>query len=116
MHPSKRAQFRLNLGSRLRANDPSAESAFAPNVTNITAYFPVSFLFAKRMTPIILRASGIERELANTADQRVFRWFGQKLYEIVRGKNFALNCLSWKFIEMIMITNEVIAENLVVVR
>ena len=40
----------------------------------------------------------------------------QQLYEIVRGKNFALNCLSWKFAEMIMITNEVIPENLVVVR
>ena len=40
----------------------------------------------------------------------------QQLYEIVRGKNFALNCLSWKFTEMIMITNEVIPEILVVVR
>ena len=40
----------------------------------------------------------------------------QQLYEIVRGKNFALNCLSWKFREMIMITNEVVPENLVVVR
>ena len=40
----------------------------------------------------------------------------QQLYEIVRGKNFALNCLSWKFTEMIMITNEFIPENLVVVR
>ena len=40
----------------------------------------------------------------------------QQLYEIVRGKNFALNCLSWKFTEMIIITNEVIPENLVVVR
>ena len=37
----------------------------------------------------------------------------QQLYEIVRGKNFALNCLSWKLTEMIMITNEVIPENLV---
>ena len=40
----------------------------------------------------------------------------QQLYEIVRGKNFALNCLSSKFTEMIMITNEVIPEKLVVVR
>ena len=40
----------------------------------------------------------------------------QQLHEIVRGNNFALNCLSWKFTEMIMITNEVIPENLVVVR
>ena len=40
----------------------------------------------------------------------------QQLYEIVRGKNFALNCLSRKFTEMIMIINEVIPENLVVVR
>ena len=40
----------------------------------------------------------------------------QQLYEIVRGKNFALNCLSTKFTEMIMITNEVIPENLVIVR
>ena len=40
----------------------------------------------------------------------------QQLYEIVRGKNFALNCLSTKFTEMIMITNEVIPENLDVVR
>ena len=40
----------------------------------------------------------------------------KQLYEIARGKNFALNCLSWKFTEMIMITNEVIPENLVVVR
>ena len=40
----------------------------------------------------------------------------QQLFEIVRGKNFTLNCLSWKFTEMIMITNEVIPENLVVVR
>ena len=40
----------------------------------------------------------------------------QQLYEIVRGKNFALNYLSWKFTEMIMITIEVIPENLVVVR
>ena len=40
----------------------------------------------------------------------------QQLYEIVRGKNFVLNCLSWKFTEMIMITNEVISENLVVVK
>ena len=39
----------------------------------------------------------------------------QQLYEIVRGKNFALNCLSWKFTEMIMIANKVIPENLVVV-
>ena len=39
----------------------------------------------------------------------------QQLYEIARGKNFALNCLSWKFTEMIMITNEVIPESLVVV-
>ena len=40
----------------------------------------------------------------------------QQLFEIVRGKNCALNCLSWKFTEMIVITNEVIPENLVVVR
>ena len=40
----------------------------------------------------------------------------QQLYEIVRGKNFAINCLSWKFTEMIMITNEVIPENFVVMR
>ena len=40
----------------------------------------------------------------------------QQLYEIVRGQNFALNCLSWKYTEMMMITNEVIPENLVVVR
>ena len=40
----------------------------------------------------------------------------QQLYEIVRGKNFALNCLSWKFTEMIMVTNEAIPENLVVLR
>ena len=41
----------------------------------------------------------------------------QQLYEIVRSKNFALNCLSWKFTEMIMITNSVvIPENFVVVR
>ena len=40
----------------------------------------------------------------------------QQLYEIVRGKKFVLNCLSWKFIEMIMIINEVIPENFVVVR
>ena len=40
----------------------------------------------------------------------------QQLDEIVRGKNFSLNCLSWKLTEMIMITNEVIPENLVVVR
>ena len=40
----------------------------------------------------------------------------QQLYENVRGKNFALNCLSWKLTEMIMITNEVIPENLVLVR
>ena len=39
----------------------------------------------------------------------------QQLYEIVRGKNFALNCLSCKFTEMIMITNKVIPENLLVV-
>ena len=39
----------------------------------------------------------------------------QQLYEIVMGQNFALNCLSCKFTEMIMITNEVIPENLVVV-
>ena len=25
----------------------------------------------------------------------------QQLYEIVRGKNFALNCLSWKFTEIV---------------
>ena len=40
----------------------------------------------------------------------------QQLLEIVRDKNFALNCFSWKFTEMIMVTNEVIPENLVVVR
>ena len=40
----------------------------------------------------------------------------QQLYEIVRGKNFALNWLSWKLTEMIMITNEVIPKNLVFVR
>ena len=40
----------------------------------------------------------------------------QQLYEIVRGKNFALNCLSWKFTDMIIITNKVIPENLFVVR
>ena len=40
----------------------------------------------------------------------------QELFEIVRGKNFALNYLSWKFTEMIMITNKVILLNLVVVR
>ena len=40
----------------------------------------------------------------------------QQLSEIVRGKNFAFYCLSWKFTEMIMITNEGIPENLVVVR
>ena len=39
----------------------------------------------------------------------------KQLYEIVTGKNFPLNCLSWKFTEMIMITNEDIPENLVVV-
>ena len=51
MHPSKRAQIRLNLGSRLRANARSADRGFASNVTNNTAYFPFAFLFAKRMTP-----------------------------------------------------------------
>ena len=56
MDPSKRAQIRLNLGSRLSANARSADRATAPNVTNNTAYFPFSFLFSKRMTPII-RAS-----------------------------------------------------------
>ena len=40
----------------------------------------------------------------------------QELYEIVRGENFALNCSSRKFTEMIMIANEVIPENLVVMR
>ena len=40
----------------------------------------------------------------------------QQQNEIVRCKHFALNCLSWKFTEMITITNEVIPENLVVVR
>ena len=59
MDPSKRAQIRLNLGSRLRANARSADRAFAPSVTNNTAYFPFSFLFAKRMTPII-RASELQ--------------------------------------------------------
>ena len=44
------------------------------------------------------------------------RGIEQQLYETVRGKNFALNCLSWKFTEMIMITREVIPENLDVVR
>ena len=29
----------------------------------------------------------------------------QQLYEIVRGKHFALSCLSRKFTEMIMLTN-----------
>ena len=40
----------------------------------------------------------------------------QQLYEIIRWKDFALNYLSWKFTEMIMIANEVIPENLAVVR
>ena len=44
------------------------------------------------------------------------RGIEQQLYEILRGKNFALNCLSWKFTEMLMVTIEVIPENLVVVR
>ena len=57
MDPSKQAQIRLNLGSRLRANARSADRAFAPNETNNTAYFPFSFLFTNCMTPII-RASG----------------------------------------------------------
>ena len=39
----------------------------------------------------------------------------QQLYEIVRWKNFALNCLSWKFTVMIMIANKVIPENLALV-
>ena len=39
----------------------------------------------------------------------------QQLNEIVSGKNFALNCLSWKFTKMIMVTNEVFPENLIVV-
>ena len=58
--PSKRAQIRLNLGSRLTANARSADRAFAADVTNNTAYFPFSFLFAKRMTPII-RASAMTK-------------------------------------------------------
>ena len=44
------------------------------------------------------------------------RGIEQQLYETVRGKNFAVNCLSWKFTEMIMITHEVIPENLDIVR
>ena len=40
----------------------------------------------------------------------------QQLDEIVRGKKISLNCLSWKFREMIMIRKEVIPENLVVAR
>ena len=40
----------------------------------------------------------------------------QQLYEIIRGKNFALNSLSWKFTEMIMIANQFIPENVFVVR
>ena len=40
----------------------------------------------------------------------------QQLYEIVRGKNSALSCFSCKFTEIIMIANEVIPDNLVVVR
>ena len=39
----------------------------------------------------------------------------EQLYEIIRGKNFALTCLTRKFTEMIMITNRFIPENLVVV-
>ena len=71
MDTSKRAQIRLNLGSRLRANARSADRAFAPNVTNNTSCFPFSFLFVKRMTPII-RASGfsntttLQRRLTTT--------------------------------------------------
>ena len=53
MERSRRAQIRLNLGSRLGANARSANRAFAPNVTNYTAYFPFSYMFAKRMTPMI---------------------------------------------------------------
>ena len=58
MDPSKWAQIRLKLGSRLGANTRSADPVFAPNVTNDTSYFPVSFLFAERMTPMI-RASDV---------------------------------------------------------
>ena len=50
----------LNLCSRLRANARSADRVFAPNVTNNTADFTFSFLFAKRLKPIV-RASGVEK-------------------------------------------------------
>ena len=58
----KRAQIRLNIVSRLRANARSADHtfiAFMQNVTNNTAYFPFHFLFAKRMTPMILASGGV---------------------------------------------------------
>ena len=53
MYRCKRAQIRSNFGSRFGANAPSADRAFAPDVTDNTAYFTFSFLFAKRMTPMI---------------------------------------------------------------
>ena len=52
MDRSKRAQIRLILGAHFGANARSADLAFAPNVTNNTAYLPFSFLFAKRMSPM----------------------------------------------------------------
>ena len=45
MDPSKLAQIRLNLCSRLGANARSADRAFAPNVTNNTCRFPIFFFF-----------------------------------------------------------------------
>ena len=53
--PSKRAQIRMMLGSRLAVNARSADRAFARNVTIDTAYFQFSYLFVKRM----IRASDV---------------------------------------------------------
>ena len=55
---------------------------------------------------------GITRDIKSVSKEDIGI---EQLYEIARGKNFALNCLSRKFTEMIIITNEVIPKNLVVV-
>ena len=52
MDRSKRAQIRLNLGSRLGSNARSADRAFVPNVTMIQPIPKFSFLFTKSKIPM----------------------------------------------------------------
>ena len=78
--------------------------------------FSVQFLAAKFCSTIKIFSRGCWAPLPSQTQTKEDIGIEQQLYDIVNGKHFALNCLSWKFTEMILITNEVIPENLVVVR